>query len=173
MKNSQDNNRRMIQEAIRKIALGRSIERIEMAPGGMGGVGTARMIHGYVAKIHDDPSDEEFADYGGTVDVGEYPDETASAGGIIHKGVLLAAARNNEGGSHRTDPFFGGDHRSGRRHLPCLYRQLLPCRNHPHGGAFRGQHRHDGNRGSRPRQRLLARLRRVCPGRTRHWWLST
>ena len=31
MKNSQDNNRRMIQEAIRKIALGRSIERIEMA----------------------------------------------------------------------------------------------------------------------------------------------
>ena len=88
----------MIQEAIRKIALGRSIERIEMAPGGMGGVGTARMIHGYVAKIHDDPSDEEFADYGGTVDVGEYPDETASAGGIIHKGVLLAAARNNEGG---------------------------------------------------------------------------
>ena len=98
MKNSQDNNRRMIQEAIRKIALGRSIERIEMAPGGMGGVGTARMIHGYVAKIHDDPSDEEFADYGGTVDVGEYPDETASAGGIIHKGVLLAAARNNEGG---------------------------------------------------------------------------
>lgn len=96
--NSQDNNRRMIQEAIRKIALGRSIERIEMAPGGMGGVGTARMIHGYVAKIHDDPSDEEFADYGGTVDVGEYPDETASGSGIIHKGVLLAAAHNNDGG---------------------------------------------------------------------------
>ena len=96
--NTQDNNRRMIQEAIRKIALGRSIERIEMAPGGMGGVGTARLIHGYVAKIHDDPGDEEFADYGGTVDVGEYPDETASTGGIIHKGVLLAAARNNEGG---------------------------------------------------------------------------
>lgn len=95
---TQDNNRRMIQEAIRKIALGRSIERIEMAPGGMGGVGTARLIHGYVAKIHDDPGDEEFADYGGTVDVGEYPDETASTGGIIHKGVLLAAARNNEGG---------------------------------------------------------------------------
>lgn len=96
--NTQDNNRRMIQAAIRKIALGRSIERIEMAPGGMGGVGTARLIHGYVAKIHDDPGDEEFADYGGTVDVGEYPDETASTGGIIHKGVLLAAARNSEGG---------------------------------------------------------------------------
>lgn len=96
--NTADNNRRMIQEAIRKIALGRSIERIEMAPGGMGGVGTARLIHGYVAKIHDDPGDEEFADYGGTVDVGEYPDETASTGCVIHKGVLLAAARNNEGG---------------------------------------------------------------------------
>lgn len=94
----QDNHRRMIQEAIRRIALGRSIERIEMAPGGMGGIGTARLIHGYVAKIHDDPGDEEFADYGGTVDVGEYPDETASTGGVIHKGVLLAAARNNEGG---------------------------------------------------------------------------
>lgn len=96
--NTADNNRRMIQEAIRKIALGRSIERIEMAPGGMGGVGTARLIHGYVAKIHDDPGDEEWADYGGTVDVGEYPNETASAGCVIHKGVLLAAARNNEGG---------------------------------------------------------------------------
>lgn len=96
--NTQDNNRRMIQEAIRKIALGRSIERIEMAPGGMGGVGTARMVHGYVAKIHNDPSDEEFSDYSGTVDVGEYPDETASVGGVIHKGVLLAAAQNNEGG---------------------------------------------------------------------------
>lgn len=96
--NSQDNNRRMIQEAIRKIALGRSIERVEMAPDGMGGVGTARMIHGYVAKIHDNPSDAEFADYGGTVDVGEYPSETASAGTVIHKGVLLAAAQNNEGG---------------------------------------------------------------------------
>ena len=38
---------------------------------------SARMIHGYVAKIHDNPSDEEFSDYGGTIDVGEYPDETA------------------------------------------------------------------------------------------------
>ncbi len=69
-----------------------------MAPGGMSGVGTARMVHGYVAKIHDDPSDEEFGDYGGTIDVGEYPDETASAEPVIHKGVLLAAATNNEGG---------------------------------------------------------------------------
>ena len=93
-----DNNVRMIREAIRKIALGRSLERVDMAPGGMSGIGTARMVHGYVAKIHSDPSDEEFKDYGGTVDVGEYPDETASSEAVIHKGVLLAAAQNNEGG---------------------------------------------------------------------------
>ena len=88
----------MIKEAIRKIALGRSIERVDMSPGGTGGVGTARMIHGYVAKIHDDPGDEEFEEYGGTIDVGEYPDETASASHIIHKGVLLAGAKDNSGG---------------------------------------------------------------------------
>lgn len=91
-------NTHLIREAIRKIALGRSLERIDMAPGGLSGVGTARMIHGYIAKIHADPADTEFADYGGTVDVGEYPDETASSEPIIHKGVLLAAARDNEGG---------------------------------------------------------------------------
>lgn len=96
--NTIDNSRYLIREAIRKIALGRSMERVDMAPGGMSGIGTARMVHGYVAKIHSDPSDEEFKDYGGTVDVGEYPDETASSEPIIHKGVLLAAAQNNEGG---------------------------------------------------------------------------
>ena len=69
-----------------------------MSPDGMSGIGTARMIHGYVSKIHDDPSDEEFSDYGGTVDVGEYPDETASTEPVIHKGVLLSAATNSEGG---------------------------------------------------------------------------
>ena len=88
----------VIREAIRKIALGRSMERVNMAPGGMSGVGTARMIHGYVAKVHDDPADSEFKEYGGTVDVGEYPDETPSTDPIIHKGVLLSAATNNEGG---------------------------------------------------------------------------
>ena len=77
----------VIREAIRKIARGRSMERGNMAPGGMSGVGTARMIHGYVAKVHDDPADSEFKEYGGTVDVGEYPDETASTEPIIHKGV--------------------------------------------------------------------------------------
>lgn len=91
-------NTHIIREAIRKIALGRSLERIDMSPGGLSGVGTTRMIHGYVAKVHADPADEEFGDYGGTVDVGEYPDETASSEPIIHKGVLLAAAKDNEGG---------------------------------------------------------------------------
>lgn len=88
----------MIKEAIRKIALGRSISRIDMSPTGTGGVGTTRMIHGYVAKIHDDPSDEEFAQLGGTIDVGEYPDETASTEHIIHKGVLLSGVKDNSGG---------------------------------------------------------------------------
>ena len=95
---SDKSNQLLIREAIRKIALGRSMERISLAPGGMSGIGTARMIHGYVAKIHDDPSDEEFSDYGGTIDVGEYPDETASAELVIHKGVLLSAATNSESG---------------------------------------------------------------------------
>ena len=63
---SDKSNQLLIREAIRKIALGRSMERINLAPGGMSGIGTARMIHGYVAKIHDNPSDEEFSDYGGT-----------------------------------------------------------------------------------------------------------
>nr|DAJ04397.1 MAG TPA: hypothetical protein [Bacteriophage sp.] len=93
-----DNNRYLIREAIRKIALGRSMERVDMAPGGMSGIGTARLVHGYVVKIHSNPSDEEFEEYGGTVDVGEYPDETASSEPVIYKGVLPAAAQNNEGG---------------------------------------------------------------------------
>ena len=95
---SDKSNQLLIREAIRKIALGRSMERISLAPGGMSGIGTARMIHGYVSKIHDDPSDEEFPEYSGTVDVGEYPDETASAEPVIHKGVLLSAATSSEGG---------------------------------------------------------------------------
>ena len=72
-------NQLLIREAIRKIALGRSMERIDLAPGGMSGIGTARMVHGYVAKIHDNPSDSEYSEYAGTIDVGEYPDETASS----------------------------------------------------------------------------------------------
>lgn len=88
----------LIREAIRKIALGRSLERVDMAPGGLSGVGTARMIHGYVAKVHDDPADEEYSIYGGTIDVGEFPDETASTEPVIHKGVLPAAAQDTQGG---------------------------------------------------------------------------
>lgn len=98
MPDSNKSHQLLIREAIRKIALGRSMERIAMSPGGMAGVGTARMIHGYVAKIHDDGSDEEFPEYGGTIDVGEYPDETASSEPVIHKGVLLAAATTTDGG---------------------------------------------------------------------------
>ncbi|MBS6574754.1 hypothetical protein [Parabacteroides goldsteinii] len=92
------NNQRIIGEAIRKIALGRSLERIDMSPGGIGGIGTARMVHGYVCKIHDSPKDEEFKFYAGTIDVREYPDETASSESITHKGVLLSGAKDNNGG---------------------------------------------------------------------------
>jgi hypothetical protein len=97
-KTDSSNSQRMIGEAIRKIALGRSMERVNRSAAGTGGIGTARMIHGYVAKIHDDPSDEEFAAYGGTIDVGEFPDETASAEPILHKGVLLSGIKDNSGG---------------------------------------------------------------------------
>ena len=97
-KREPDNSRLVIREAIRKIALGRSISRVDMSPTGTGGIGTARMIHGYVAKIHDDPSDAEFGQYAGTIDVGEYPDETASTEHIVHKGVLLSGAKDNSGG---------------------------------------------------------------------------
>lgn len=88
---STDNHRYLIREAIRKIALGRSLERVDMSPGGISGIGTARMIHGDVAKVHSDPSDKEFGEYAGTVDVGEYPHGTASSEPVIHKGVLPAA----------------------------------------------------------------------------------
>lgn len=93
-----NSSQQLIAEAIRKIALGRSMERINMSPGGTSGVGTARMIHGYVAKVHDTPGDEEYETYAGTIDVGEFPDETASAEPIIHKGVLLAGLKDNSGG---------------------------------------------------------------------------
>lgn len=92
---SNDNSQRMIKEAIKKIALGRSLERINMSPSGTSGVGTARMIHGYVAKINDDPNDEE---YFGTIDVGEFPDETAALEPIVHRGVLLSGLKDNSGG---------------------------------------------------------------------------
>lgn len=95
---TESSSQRVIKEAIRKIALGRSIERINMSPGGMGGIGTARMIHGYVAKVHDNPKDDEFEAYAGTIDVGEFPDETASTEPIIHKGVLLSGVKDNSGG---------------------------------------------------------------------------
>lgn len=87
------NSQRMISEAIRKIALGRSIDRVNMAASGTAGVGTARMIHGYVAKINNDDNE-----YLGTIDVGEFPDETASSEPVIHRGVLLSGLKDNSGG---------------------------------------------------------------------------
>lgn len=98
MEKTSNSSQQTIAEAIRKIALGRSMERINMAPGGTSGVGTARMIHGYVAKVHDDPGDGEYKEYAGTIDVGEFPDETASSEPVIHKGVLLAGLKDNSGG---------------------------------------------------------------------------
>lgn len=98
MENTSNSSQQTIAEAIRKIALGRSMERINMAPGGTSGVGTARMIHGYVAKVHDNPGDGEYKEYAGTIDVGEFPDETASSQSVIHKGVLLAGLKDNSGG---------------------------------------------------------------------------
>lgn len=98
MENTSNSSQQTIAEAIRKIALGRSMERINMAPGGTSGVGTARMIHGYVAKVHDNPGDDEYDEYAGTIDVGEFPDETASSEPVIHKGVLLAGLKDNSGG---------------------------------------------------------------------------
>lgn len=98
MEKTSNSSQQTIAEAIRKIALGRSMERIDMAPGGTSGIGTARMIHGYVAKVHDDPGDGEYDEYAGTIDVGEFPDETASSRPVIHKGVLLAGVKDNSGG---------------------------------------------------------------------------
>lgn len=87
------NSQRMISEAIRKIALGRSLERIDMASCGTSGVGTARMIHGYVARINNEEDE-----YLGTIDVGEFADETASSEPVIHRGVLLSGLKDNSGG---------------------------------------------------------------------------
>lgn len=95
---SKTNNHRMIREAIRKIALGRSTERIDMSPSGTTGVGTARMIHGYVAKVHNDPTDKEYGEYAGTIDVREFPDETACSEPVTHKGVMLSGLQDNSGG---------------------------------------------------------------------------
>lgn len=96
--NTSAENNRLIREAIRKIAFGRAYERVNMAKTGTDGTGTARMIHGYVAKIHDNPNDSEYEYYAGTIDVGEFPDETHSSETIIHKGVMLCGLKHNTNG---------------------------------------------------------------------------
>lgn len=96
-KSTKENNK-LIYEAIRKIAAGRGYERMNMAKTGTDGLGTARMIHGYVAKVHDNPNDSEYEEYAGTIDVGEFPDETASPEPILHKGVMLCGLKHNASG---------------------------------------------------------------------------
>lgn len=88
----------LISEAFKKIVLGKSIDRINMAPTGMGGVGTARMIHGWVSKVHDDPSDSEYDDYAGTIDVTEFIDEKVSGEPFTYKGVMLSGKKDSSGG---------------------------------------------------------------------------
>lgn len=48
---------------------------------------------GMLQKVNSD--DDEYL---GTIDVGEFPDETASSEPIIHKGVLLSGLQDNSGG---------------------------------------------------------------------------
>lgn len=59
---------------------------------------TGRGLYGYVAKIHDNPNDKEYEDYAGTIDVGEFPDETHSSAPIMHKGVMLCGLKHNTNG---------------------------------------------------------------------------
>ena len=94
----EDNNHQIIREAIRKLALGRGLDRINMAPVGNSGIGSARMIHGYVSKVHVDPSDQEFEEYYGTIDVREFPCETSSSEPITYKGVSLSGIQDNKEG---------------------------------------------------------------------------
>ena len=94
----EDNNHQIIREAIRKLALGRGLDRINMAPVGNSGIGSARMIHGYVSKVHVDPSDQEFEEYYGTIDVREFPGETSSSEPMTYKGVSLSGIQDNKEG---------------------------------------------------------------------------
>lgn len=88
----------LIRDCFQKISLGKSFDRVSSAPSGMGGVGTARMIHGWVSKIHDDPNDSEYEDYAGTIDVTEFIDESVSATPFTYKGVMLSGKKNASGG---------------------------------------------------------------------------
>lgn len=88
----------IIRDCIQKIATGGSYDRIKSSPSGTGGVGTARMIHGYVSKIHDDPSDSEYDYYKGTIDVTEFVDETVGSEPFTYKGVMLSGKEKDKGG---------------------------------------------------------------------------
>lgn len=87
---STSNNNLLIRNAIQEIALGHSKERIDKASAGIGGVGTARMVRGWVSKIHDNPNDPEYELFGGTIDVTEFMDESSSAEPITYRGVMMS-----------------------------------------------------------------------------------
>lgn len=87
------NSNNEIQTELRKIVFGRAVERISKAPSGTSGVGTARFIAGFVKKVHSDPTDSEFEEYGGTIDVGDYDDLD-----VVYKGVMLSGLKDNANG---------------------------------------------------------------------------
>ena len=80
----------VIKEALKKIVLGTSYNNIEgqKSKHGMGGIGTARVVDGWVSKIHDNPADPEYEDYAGTIDVTEFIEKNTNP--IVHKGVRLS-----------------------------------------------------------------------------------
>ncbi len=86
------NSNAIIRDAIRRIALKGIVNN---ATGAVRGTGR---VSGYVAKIHDDESDELF----GTIDVQEYVqlavDENDEMQMGYHEGVLLSAIQDNSKG---------------------------------------------------------------------------
>jgi len=110
-----------IREAIRKIAL-RGI--VNNSTGAVRGTGR---VSGYVAKIHDDESDELF----GTIDVQEYIQLAVDEGGDMqmgyHEGVLLSAIQDNS---------------KGYVIIPKLYSEVLVSRDSDSGTEYVSMYSH-------------------------------
>ena len=87
-----------IKQAIEFLALGSAKARIDNGSVQMGGVGTSRMVSGWVSKVHIDPSDEEYESYKGTIDVTEFYDEKFTDEPITYKGVSLSSDIKDNGG---------------------------------------------------------------------------
>lgn len=87
-----------IKNSIRAIAQGSARKRIESGAVQMGGVGTSRMITGWVSKIHLDESDSEYDMYKGTIDVTEFYDEKFTEEPVTYKGVRLSSDIKDDGG---------------------------------------------------------------------------